>query len=188
MTTAGLAAVVLAALVYLPAGWALSNLASPIAFDHDADPFRRLDVVLVNRWAFAWRRPKPGDVVLFRPVIELRAVSDYTAAHMRILISENVLIDRVLGGPGDRVVWNGRKLDVNGNSVSWTPLIGQKLPKHLDITVPADRYLVLPTTSRAVLHGGDSLYWKTVGLISAADIEGGAFLRNSPASRFWFIR
>ena len=46
----GLPPVVVGLLVYLPAGWTLNHLAAPISYDHDAEPFRRLDVVLVNRW------------------------------------------------------------------------------------------------------------------------------------------
>lgn len=188
MATAGVVSVALALLVYVPAGWVLTRLASPVHYDHDAEPFRRLDVVLVNRWAFAWRGPRLGDVVLFRPTIGANVAADYTYPRTRLLIDENALIDRVLGRPGDRVIWDRGKLSVNGAPVPLGPLISRKLPPRLAVNVPAGRYLILPTSSRAMREGHDALYWTTVGLVAAEDIEGGAFLRNSPFSRFWIIR
>ncbi len=63
---------------FIPAGWARNQLAAPISYDNDAEPFRRPDLVLVNRWAFALAQvPRPGDVVLFRPTIRNRVAADY---------------------------------------------------------------------------------------------------------------
>ena len=84
----------------------------------------------------------------------------------RYVYEENELIDRLIGLPGDRVVWDAGKLSVNG-----TPVVEaaapERLPSHLEITVPADRYLILPTTSTGAVHA-----WKEVGLIPRGDISG----------------
>ena len=53
MATAALVSLVLAVLIYFPAGQLLMRVAAPIEFATDTDLFKRLDVVLVNRWAFA---------------------------------------------------------------------------------------------------------------------------------------
>src|SRR5262249_34148730 len=111
------------------------------------------------------------------------------ALHVRLIYEENELIDRIVGLPGDRVVWDARQLSVNGAPVSWTPLVPERLPRHLDIAVPSDRYLILPTTSASALHaGGADSFWKGSGLIPSEDILGGAFLRIGPITRLWFIR
>jgi signal peptidase I len=173
---------VLGAVVYYPAYQVGSHVAAPIRFEEPAGPFERRDVVLVNRWAFMPRNPRRGDVVLFRPLWGARTGAPYVGIHARFVIEENELIDRLVGLPGDRVVWNQGVLTVNGAPVLWAPLFPSKLPAELDITVPVGRYLVFPTTSRVPAPD-----WN-IGLIEPDNIEGGAFLRISPLARFWFIR
>ena len=108
--------------------------------------------------------------------------------HVRFAYEENQLIDRLIGLPGDKVVWDKGTLSVNGTTVSWKPLLFERLPSHLEITVPEDRYLILPTTSAAATRRGRLSFWKEAGLIPREDILGGAYLRSSPLSRLWFIR
>jgi hypothetical protein len=190
MAMAAMVSLVLAVLVYLPAGQLLMRVAAPFAYAHDAAPFRRFDIVLINRWAFAMTLPRRGDVVQFRPTTLIRrGPAIQTVLHVRLLYEENELIDRVVGLPGDRVVCDEGKLSVNGTPVSWTPLLPERLPRHLDITVPKDRYLILPTTATGALYaGGSAAFWKETGLIPREDILGGAYLRISPITRLWFIR
>ena len=147
-------------------------------------------MVLVNRWAFAWRAPHRGDVVLYSPLDTSRLrTADYQFANLRFAFRENELIDRLIGVPGDHVVWNKRTLSVNGRAVSWRPLLWERLPNHLEVSVPEGRYLILPTTSVAALRNTGSLpFWTEGGLITQGDILGGAYLRSNPLSRFWFIR
>jgi signal peptidase I len=191
MATAFIVSLVLGLLIYAPAGWLLSSrLAAPIEFAYDAPPFQRDDVVLINLWAYALTAPHCGDVVQFRPVSAGRMEDpNRQAFHTRLIYEQNELIDRVVGLPGDRVVWDAGKLTVNGTPVAWTPLVPERLPPHLEIVVPADRYLILPTTSvGAANEGGSESYWKTAGLIPVDDILGVAYLRVAPLSRVWLIR
>lgn len=189
MATAALVSLVLAALIYYPAGQLLMRVANPIEFSTDTDLFKRFDVILVNRWAFAWRTPRRGDVVLFSPNSSALRAADYQLAHVRFAYRENEVIDRLIGLPGDRVVWDKGTLMVNGAAVSWKPLLFERLPNHLDIKVPEGRYLILPTTSVAApFNTGSTAFWTQAGLIPAGDILGGAYLRSNPLSRLWFIR
>ncbi len=130
------------------------QVAAPIEFATDTPPFKRLDVVLVNHWAFALTSPRRGDVVLYNPRNSMRSRADdnLNPGHARFAFEENQLIDRVIGLPGDRVVWDQGKLSVNGEAVSWKPLLPDRLPAHLEITVPLDRYLILADD----LGGGNS--------------------------------
>jgi signal peptidase I len=191
MATACMASLVLASLIYAPAGWLLAyRLAAPIEYAHESPPFRRGDVVLINRWAYALTTPRRGAVVQFRPNVAGRVADpNQRAFHTRWAYEENELIDRLVGLPGDRVVWDGGKLAINGTPVSWRPLLPERLPPHLDITVPAGRYLILPTTSVAATNaGGGQSYWEFAGLFPGDDILGAAYLRVAPLSRAWLIR
>jgi signal peptidase I len=188
MAMAAMVSLVLAVLVYVPAGLLLMRVAAPIEYAFDAPPFQRSDVVLINRWAYALTSPRRGDVVQFRPLNIGGRVNGGQALHARFVYEENELIDRIVGLPGDRVVWDAGKLSVDGTPVSWTPLLPERLPSHLDITVPAERYLVLPTTSTGANPGASEWLWKNAGLITREDILGTAYLRVDPISRLWFIR
>ena len=187
VATTALVWAVLALGVYLPAGWVLGNLAMPRRFGQDAAPFEAGDVVLVNRWAFAWSDPRPGDVVLYRPA-EGATVATRQEGHTRYLTEEEERIDRVLARPGDRVRWERGRLWVNHVEVPWRPLNPDKVPPRLEFTVPLGRYLVLPTASRGDLASQPQDRCIALGSVAAGDIVGGAYLRNWPAERLWFIR
>jgi signal peptidase I len=179
----------LSILIYYPAGQVLMRVAAPIEYGTDVPPFKRLDVVLVNHWAFALTSPRRGDVVLFVPLSMSRQADGPQILHARFVFEENQVIDRLIGLPGDRVVWDGAKLTVNGTEASWVPLRPERLPKHLEVSVPKDRSLIFPTTSIGGANAGTpESYWKSASLIPKNDILGGVYLRLSPITRFWFIR
>jgi signal peptidase I len=187
VATSVLVSVVLGLSIYMPAGWVLSQTAAVRGFNQAAPPFARGDVVLFNRWAFALRSPRPGDVVIFQPVNQA-TVPAGGFAFVRLAIQENELVDRIVGGPGDRVRWDDGRLTINGVAASWKPLIPSKLPGQLEITVPEGRYLILPTTSQAMNAGVPASQWEQFGLHPAGDILGVAYLRLHPLARLWFIR
>jgi signal peptidase I len=186
------AAVVFAGLsivAYYPAGQVLMRVAAPIEYGTDVLPFKRLDVVLVNRWAFALSGPRRGDVVLFTPVSTNRVSANLAIPFVRFAFEEDEVIDRLIGLPGDHVVWDSGKLAINGTEVSWAPLRPERLPKHLEVRVPEGRYLIFPTTSIGPANAGmPESSWKQVSMIPENAILGGVYLRLSPITRFWFIR
>ncbi len=191
MALAFVVSLVLALFIYGPAGWLLARrLAVPIEYAHDAPPFQRDDVVLINRWAYALTSPQRGDVVQFRPNGAARVADpNQRAFHRRLIYEQDELIDRIVGLPGDRVVWDAGKLTINGTPVAWTPLLPKRLPPHLDITVPDGFYLILPTTSIGAADAArPEAYWTFAGLIGRNDILGIAYLRVAPLSRVWLIR
>jgi hypothetical protein len=188
--TTALVALVLSLAVYAPAGWLLGHVASVREFDNASEPFERFDRVVVNEWAFGGRGPRPGDVVLARPPIAQRIPNGSAlAAGVRFVLEENELVDRVLAGPGDRVAWDKKTdtLEVNGSPVRWRPLLPQRLPARLEITVPEGRYLVLPTTSQATIQGVSADFWKVSGCLTRGEILGGVYFRL-PVWRLWFVR
>ena len=93
----------------------------------------------------------------------------------------------IVGLPGDHGGLGSGGASINGDAGPWKPLCSGAVAGHLEITVPEDRYLILPTTSVAsrqrLVHA-----WKDVGLIAARQNSGTALPALSPLSRFWFIR
>ena len=137
MATAALVSLVLAVLVYVPGG--------PVARqDGGADrvstttPPRSSGSTWCSSTAgpIALTAPRRGDVVLFSPLNSRGQADRIQLGHVRYVFEENELIDRIVGLPGDQVVWDDGKLSINGTAVSWKPLLPERLPKHLDITVP----------------------------------------------------
>jgi hypothetical protein len=188
MVRATLVSAALAVGVYVPVGWTLSGVAATRRFEYEAPPFARHDVVLFNRWAFASRPPRPGDVVLFQPGTEAIVPARIADGQVLQRFLERECIDRVLGGPGDRIHWKNGRLSINGVAVSWRPLVPWKIAKELRFTVPADRYFILPSTSRVALGGVSALQWERMACHPAEEILGRAYLRLSPLSQLWFIR
>ncbi|QEH38701.1 hypothetical protein OJF2_73070 [Aquisphaera giovannonii] len=170
----------------------LRGIAAPLALMADSRPFAAGDVLLVNNWAFAITGPRRGDVVVTRPSVNSRReVTDPMRAggHRRDYLEDNQVIDRVIGLAGDRVVWEDGRLSINGEPVSWTPLVPDRLPARMEIEVPEHYLLVLPTmTAAAAQRGSSAEFWKVAGLIDPGDVEGGVWLRIAPLSRFRFIR
>jgi signal peptidase I len=183
MATTLLASLILAVLIYLPAGQLLARVAAPVQYRHDAPPFKRYDVVLVNQWAYALSTPRRGDIVQFQPLnLSRQVVGGY-------VLDEEAVIDRIVGLPGDRVVWDDGRLSINGTTVAWRPLVPERLPKHLDMTVPEGRYMILPTASVGAVNAqGGELFWKYASMIDAGNILGRAYLRVSPITRYGFMR
>lgn len=179
-------AILLMFTIYRPAAWVLTNVAAYREMLRDTAPFQRGDVILYNRWA----RIDPGDLVLVAGHTgrsrDLLMPED--GGHVQYRIQENELIDRLVGLPGDRVSWDGKRLARNGVPVEWSPLVPGKLPAKLEFLVPPDTYLVLPTTSNLTSLATTETQWLSVGSVPRAEILGRVYLRKFPWRRFRWLR
>jgi hypothetical protein len=172
--------------VYLPAGWLLTRVANPRVLTAAVPPFEEDDVVLENQWAFAFSRPRPGQVVVFQgPGTRMPANPE---RHNAVVVPPGERIDRILAGPGSQVRWDKGQLTVNGEVVPWQPLNPSRLPPQIRFSVPPDHYLILPTTVPYLTAQISSAEWERLGYIAARDIMGTAYVRYQPLSRFWVIR
>src|SRR6185437_17183806 len=106
VTSVFLVSLIFGAGVYGPAGWALSRFASVMQYNFDSPPFARFDMVLYNRWTYAWRQPRPGDIVLFTSMNQPAVREEGPGRPGRYVVRENDGIDRILAGPNDHVVWD----------------------------------------------------------------------------------
>jgi signal peptidase I len=167
--------------VYLPIGWAVSRVALPIAVNEGADPIAPGDVFLINRSAYYFSAPQPGDVVLYNSG-GMRAAMP--TGHGQIYVPAGERIDRVLAGPGSDVRWEYGKLFVNGVESSFRPLNPRAAPAVVVVQVPAGHYFILSTTLPYLDRRLPEDYWTTLGVVSARDIEGKVYLRTQPFSRW----
>lgn len=109
-------------------------------------PIRDGDTLL---YTSDWTRPasfRRGDVVAFRIAP--------TGGH-GVVVQAGLGVDRVIGAPGDRVVFTDGVLTVNGQpcDAEHAPLRGlHGIPK-LDVTLGQSEYLVLPTSLEWYRHG-----------------------------------
>lgn len=172
--------------VYGPVLWLLGNVASPQTVAFNAEPLKMNDVLLHNRWAYLRSSPQVGDVVLYRnehyPLISrpglMHTVFRFQGNH----------IDRIVAGPGDRVVLKQGQLAVNGIPATRLPLNPDRLPETLEVTVPRQSYAIFPTASPRPDTALTIQQWQTLCIIPITSIEGTVYLRHQPLSRWWWIR
>ena len=125
------------------------------------------DRVLVNKFIYRFTEPERGDIIVFESVDN----------------SEQDLIKRVVGLPGDEIAVRRGKLFVNGEPQK-EPYTNKKLPDttfFAETTVPKDHVFVMGD-NRA--NSQDS---RVFGPLPEGNIEGEAFLRFWPPGRIGLL-
>jgi signal peptidase I len=125
------------------------------------------DRVLVNKFIYRFTDPNRGDIIVFQSVDN----------------SDEDLIKRVVGLPGDKIAVRGGKLFVNGEPQK-EPFTNKKLPDrsfYAQTTVPKDHVFVMGD-NRA--NSADS---RVFGPLPEKNIEGEAFLRFWPPDRIGLL-
>ena len=125
------------------------------------------DRVLVNKFIYRFTEPERGDIVVFESVES----------------SDEDLIKRVVGLPGDEIAVRGGKLFVNGEPQK-EPYTNQKLPdttSFAQTTVPEGHVFVMGD------NRGNSQDSRVFGPLPRENIEGEAFLRFWPPGRIGLL-
>jgi hypothetical protein len=189
--------------IYIPAGWLVSQVATPQRIVVDTPPFSAGDVVLCNASAY-WRSdPRPGDVVLCDFPIQRRALSAVEAVaaglggyHGAMVDAGGLGIERLLAGPGAQVQWKAGRLTVDGQPSSWSPLSLESMPAEFALGVPADRFLIVPPPAPVDLgyaRAGPRVpqyhyLQRQPALVSRTEIVSKVYLRTQPLWRVGWIR
>ena len=125
------------------------------------------DRVLVNKFIYRFTEPERGDIIVFESVDN----------------SDEDLIKRVVGLPGDEIAEKDGKLFVNGKPQK-EPYLNKKLPDrgfYAKTTVPKNHVFVMGD-NRA--NSADSRYF---GPLPEKNIEGEAFIRFWPPDRIGLL-
>ena len=125
------------------------------------------DRVLVNKFIYRFTDPERGDIIVFESV-------DRT---------NEDLIKRVVGLPGDKIAVRSGKLYVNGEPQK-EPYTNKKLPDrsfYAKTTVPKDHVFVMGD------NRGNSADSRVFGPLPEKNIEGEAFLRFWPPDRIGLL-
>jgi signal peptidase I len=125
------------------------------------------DRVLVNKFIYRFTEPERGDIVVFESVED----------------SDQDLIKRVVGLPGDEIAVRSGKLFVNGEPQK-EPYVNEKLPDvsfFAKTTVPKNHVFVMGD------NRGNSQDSRVFGPLPEEKIEGEAFLRFWPPGRIGLL-
>ena len=125
------------------------------------------DRVLVNKFIYRFTDPRRGDIIVFESVDN----------------SNEDLIKRVVGLPGDRIAVRGGKLFVNGERQR-EPYTNKKLPDrsfYAQTRVPKNHVFVMGD------NRGNSADSRVFGPLPEKNIEGEAFLRFWPPDRIGLL-
>jgi signal peptidase I len=125
------------------------------------------DRVLVNKFIYRFTDPSRGDIIVFESVDN----------------SNEDLIKRVVGLPGDKIAVRGGKLFVNGEPQR-EPYTNKKLPDrsfYAQTTVPKNHVFVMGD------NRGNSADSRVFGPLPEKNIEGEAFLRFWPPDRIGLL-
>jgi hypothetical protein len=167
--------------VYVPVGIVLLRVADPTLINYAMPSFQVGDVVLVNHHTTL----RPGHVVLYR-------IPDYTfpeeGSRNRLVHMTGERIDRILAGPGDRVVWEKGRLTVNGAASDRLPLNPGGAPARFTATVPEGCVLILPTTTPYMRPKDPETAWLTLSVVPEDQLIGRAYARSHPLTRFTLFR
>jgi signal peptidase I len=125
------------------------------------------DRVLVNKFIYRFTDPSRGDIIVFESVDN----------------SNEDLIKRVVGLPGDTIALRGGKLFVNGEPQK-EPYTNKKVPDrsfYARTTVPKNHVFVMGD------NRGNSADSRVFGPLPEKNIEGEAFLRFWPPDRIGLL-
>ena len=183
MATTLLVSLILAVLVYVPAGQVLARMAAPIQYRQDARPFQRYDVVLINEWAYALTAPRRGDIVQFRPTYFRRqAPSGFRGRGGRHDRSHRRCSRRPrhLGRRPPHDQRNAGRMEAAGpRAVAETP--GYDCPR-------GPLHDLADGLGGCAEASGAESFWKLASMVGQENILGRAFLRRRPIWRYWFMR
>jgi type IV secretory pathway protease TraF len=174
-------ALLLGCVIYLPTGWAISRVATPLRITGVMPPFQTGDVVWYNR-SFA---PNVGDLVVYDlPRLSVNARTERGQA-VRVDIV-GLRINRVVALAGQQVEVQQQKLLVDGQVSPWQPVDSLALASWASTTIPDDHLLILP--DHVVPMDLTNLPWEQLSVVPRHRVNGQVFFRSLPWNRISRIR
>jgi type IV secretory pathway protease TraF len=164
--------------MYLPIGYLVSRVATPIQITQTVGQFAGGDVLWYNRSAGI----VPGDVVYYRvPPTDVRGWMEN--GHAANFVFRDAWINRVVAIEGQQVSRKDGKLQVDGEPIPWQVDARFDTSNFPTFTVPTGDVLIPPDN---LLPPGADLsgdIWRRLSLVPRSDVYGRVFFRSSPLSR-----
>jgi hypothetical protein len=174
----GLCGLAIVLALYLPAGWLISRVATPIRINHNLLPYQEGDVLWYNRSAAL----STGDLVLYEiPPTSVRGRTE--AGHAANFTFRDQWINRVLAVPGQQISWDKGQLLVDGIPSLWQPNLGLHSNLSEAFVVPDDHFLI--AAGNLVPAGAqlDSATWRRLCVVPRSSIQGRVYFRSLPLDR-----
>ena len=169
--------------VYLPIGWCVSRIATPIQLLAEMGPFQNGDVVWYNRSSL----PSNGSIVLYNvPAARITGRTERgQAAQYQV---EGLRINRIVATGGQTTSWKDGKLYVDGRESPWQPKAGPHLATGTSYDVP-NGYYYIPAEDLLPNHVRlSSARWQRFSAVRADRVVGIVRFRSWPISRVAFVR
>ena len=143
------------------------------------------DRFLVEKVSYRFREPKRGDIVVFHPTEEAKALANEEQRRRgEHPVKLDDFIKRVIGLPGETVEISEGKVWINGVPLTEKYISPDRRPIYEfgPVTLGEDEYFVLGDNRN---QSWDSHYW---GFLPRKNIVGRAFWRFWPLKRMGIIR
>jgi hypothetical protein len=164
-----MAGLVLCFVLYLPVGWLISRVATPISINANIPPFQRGEVLWYSRIA----TPATGDLVVFT-MPTLRS-GNY--------ILQGQWIGRVIAMPGQTVSVNKGQCYVDGVLSEWKPALHVSLNDGYTKVVPEGKLFVYPDGVVALNAPLSQDIIEQLYFVAVSRIAGQLYFRSLPLSQ-----
>ena len=164
--------------LYVPLWLASLRVANPMVIRQTTAPFHAGDVLLTNTLS----SPQPGNVVVYD--MPRRQVADAIRGRNAYVVLEGWHIDRILGGPGQTLAFDGRTFTLDGLPAPQLPLNPRRYSTPFSVTARLDEWIILPSTDR---YANEPLL-NEIGRVRQNQILSRVVLQLQPLSQFGRIR
>ena len=169
---------VLCFVIYMPVGWLISRVATPISINATIPPFQRGEVLWYSRVA----TPERGDLVVYT-LPQLGVVAGHTAAGNNAnYVFQGDWIGRVIATTGQKVTVNEGRWEVDGTASEWQPLT-PSLGDGSSWIVPEGQAFVLPEGLVPMGARIDTNTLKQIYFVPMTRIAGRLYFRSLPLSQ-----
>lgn len=164
--------------IYLPTGWLISRVATPISINATIPPFEQGQVLWYSRWA----TPSIGDLVLYT-LPQVRTTGRAAGGNAANYVFQGDWIGRVIAMPGQTVSMDQGRWFIDGGAGQWQPEHGPILNDGMSWVVPDGHAFVMPEGLVPAGATIDTGTLQQIFVIPTTRIAGRLYFRSLPLSQ-----
>lgn len=164
--------------IYLPLGFLVSRVATPIQITQSIPGFMRGDVLWYNRSAVI----EPGDLVYYE-VPQTTITGQLANGHAANFVFQNRWINRVAAVAGQEVAWKDGQLLVDGQVSPWQGRAEFGMGADEPFEVPAGQVLILPDSLISEGVQLNAATWRHLSQVPRSQVLGRVYFRSAPVGR-----